>query len=113
MRFLAHYTVYNGLVLHLNVVDLNEGKVDYFAVKEETAHTLFIEGILLICNELNAENLNCINKDLEQIGIKPVKEIAETININLANYKIDKKARLCAYQIKDISLERYYISKLI
>lgn len=113
MRFLAHYTLYDGSIFHLNVVDLKEGKVSYFSVKEETAHTLFIEGILMICNELNAENLKLINKDLEVIGLKSVKEIAEYINANMEKYKIDKSRKLCAYQMKDISLERYYISQLV
>ena len=112
MRFLAHYTIFNGTILHLNVVDFQDNKVDYFKVKEETAHTLFIEGILLICNELDSTQLKAINSELKTAGNKPVKEVAEAVNALL--FKLDKNDKqLCAYQIKDISLERYYISKLV
>ena len=48
MKLLAHYTVFDGNVFHLHTFDVTPEGITHSPVKAETAHTEFIEGILVI-----------------------------------------------------------------
>lgn len=48
MRLLAHYTVFAGDVFHLHNFDVTPGGITHSPVTAETAHTEFVEGILVI-----------------------------------------------------------------
>ena len=48
MRLLAHYTVFAGNVFHLHNFDVDHEGIAHSPVAAETAHTEFIEGILVI-----------------------------------------------------------------
>ncbi|MGM9832735.1 MAG: hypothetical protein ACI31A_03495 [Candidatus Limisoma sp.] len=48
MRLLAHYTVFAGDVFHLHNFDVTPGGITHRPVVAETAHTEFVEGILVI-----------------------------------------------------------------
>lgn len=49
MRFLAPYTVYEGAVCRLHLFDISsDGSVSHRAVEEETAYTLYVQGIAVV-----------------------------------------------------------------
>ena len=48
MKLLSHYTIFDGNVFHLHTFDVTPEGITHSPVKAETAHTEFIEGILVI-----------------------------------------------------------------
>ncbi len=54
MRTLAHYTVYDSEVYNLHTFEFKpDGSVTHFTTPAETAHTRFIEGILIASGPLS------------------------------------------------------------
>lgn len=73
MRILSHYTICDGSVFHLHVFDIDEtsGSIAHFPVTEETAHTLFLQGILVIGHDIFSlqKEINAISSRIPDIGL--------------------------------------------
>lgn len=80
MRFLAPYTVYEGVVCRLHLFDISsDGSVNHRAVEEETAYTLYVQGIAVVAaagidTALISERI----REMEGQGV-PLAEISRAI----------------------------------
>lgn len=80
MRFLAPYTVYEGAVCRLHLFDISsDGSVSHRAVEEETAYTLYVQGIAVVAaagidTALISERI----REMEGQGV-PLAEISRAI----------------------------------
>ena len=77
MRFLAPYTVYEGAVCRLHLFDISS--VSHRAVEEETAYTLYVQGIAVVAaagidTALISERI----REMEGQGV-PLAEISRAI----------------------------------
>lgn len=79
MRLLAPFTVYNGAAYKLHLFETNNGIVSHKPVEEETAYTLYVQGIAIIAhNALDTSRLNEIIRKKQADGVD-LKEISEAI----------------------------------
>ncbi len=67
--YLAHIVLYNGRVWRNSVVDLRGTVVCISEFKRETASTIFISGVVAVCNSnLNAEHRESLQKIVKNGG---------------------------------------------
>ncbi len=79
MRILAPYTVYNGSVYKLHLFVTDNGNVSHKPVSEETAYTLYVQGIAIIADDdLNTASLNATIRQ-KQVAGASLQEISEAI----------------------------------
>ena len=91
MKLLAHYTIFDGNVFHLHTFDVTPEGITHSPVKAETAHTEFIEGILII----GSSDISGLTQRLAEItqsfGIQGIASAADGICRSLietdTNYK--------------------------
>lgn len=89
MRILAHYTVYKNEVFNLHIFDIAEQNITHFPVKVETAHTLFLQGILIIANEhITEQHIEHIHRQIEDNRELPLNELAHTLNSYLSENRL-------------------------
>ena len=62
MRLLAHYTIFGENIFNLHTFDIEKGNIKHNRVAEETAHTAFIQGILIFARHLTEDKISEINK---------------------------------------------------
>ena len=60
-RILAHYTIYEGEVWHLHIFESDGKTIRHYPATQETAHTLFIEGIAIICRTVRNDILETLD----------------------------------------------------
>lgn len=103
MRLLAPFTVYNGAVYKLHLFETTNGIVSHKPVEEETAYTLYVQGIAIIAdNALDIPLLNEIIRqkqangaDLQEISKAIAKEVAtEGSAIYVANFPFEAIQRI-------------------
>ncbi len=79
MRLLAPFTVYNGAAYKLHLFETCNGAVNHKPVEEETAYTLYVQGIAIIADEaLDTASLNEIIRQEQADGVS-LQEISEAI----------------------------------
>lgn len=62
MKLLAHYTIFGNEILNLHTFDIENGTITHHKVVEETAHTEFIQGILIIAGNISPDNISELNR---------------------------------------------------
>lgn len=98
MRLLAHYTVFAGDVFHLHNFDVTSGGITHRPVVAETAHTEFVEGILVI-GSADIAALGATLRDIAQAnastGIAGAAQlICRTLDETDTNYKPEQPVGL-------------------
>lgn len=78
LRILAPYTAYCGEAYKLHLFEINNGKVRHQPVVQETAYTLYVQGIAIIAGALDTEALNARIHSLAESGT-PLADIAADI----------------------------------
>lgn len=88
MRTLAHYTIFGNEIYHLHIFDfLEDGTVSHFPANEETADTLFVEGLLIVATGDIAKQYRQITAATAEIHSgRPLREAAEAIAAVLPSY---------------------------
>lgn len=76
MRFLAPYTVYDGAVYRLHLFDVApDGGVSHRPVEEETAYTLYVQGIAIVAaSDLDTHSVACRIREMGGCRLKDVSE---------------------------------------
>ncbi len=83
MRLLAPFTVYNGKAYKLHLFETENGIVSHKPVEEETAYTLYVQGIAIIAGDaLDTDSLNCIVRQKQADGASLL-EISEAIAVEV------------------------------
>ncbi len=89
MRILAHYTVYNNDIFNLHVFDIEEQHITHFPVEVETAHTLFLQGILIVAgSQINEQDIDNLHRLIEENRKQPLSELAKTLNSYLSGHSL-------------------------
>lgn len=55
LRILAPYTAYCGKAYKLHLFEITDGKVSHHPVQQETAYTLYVQGIAIVGSDLDIE----------------------------------------------------------
>ncbi len=87
MRLLAHYTIFGEDIFNLHTFDIEKGNIKHNRVAGETAHTAFIQGILIFARHLTEDKISEINNIVAENKTESLRIIAEKI----AAYLIENK----------------------
>ena len=79
MKILAHYTVYDGQVFHLNVFTFKNGEITHAPYEKETPDTLFIEGILLVIPSIEEHQISALDRQICLMKNSSIVDIAKAL----------------------------------
>lgn len=79
MKLLAHYTIFGNEIFNLHTFEIENDIISHTKAIEETAHTAFVQGILIIAGNTKTNDIDKLNNLIAENKDADLRTLSEKI----------------------------------